>query len=69
MKLANDILSARTKEDVSFRELSKILEIDKATLYRIECGEPPKLEAFFKICRWLNKPMEYYFKKSEKVKK
>lgn len=69
MKLANDMLAARTKDDVSFRELMVILEIDKATLHRIECGDAPKIDAFFKICRWLGKPMETYFKKSEKVKK
>jgi transcriptional regulator with XRE-family HTH domain len=69
MKLAEDILAARTKGDISFRELSGVLEIDIATLYRIECGEAPKLDNFFIICRWLGKPMETYFKKSEKVKK
>ncbi len=63
MKLAGDILEKRTKDDVSFRELSDLTGIDRSVLHSIECGDirPPKLNDFFIICNWLEQPMEAYF--------
>lgn len=63
MKLAGDILEKRTKDDVSFRQLSDLIGIDKSSLYRMECGDQflPKLNDFFLVCKWLGRPMEMYF--------
>jgi hypothetical protein len=63
MKFAGDILDKRTKDDVSFRQLQALLSVDKQVLHKAESGGMPKLETFFVICRWLDKPMENYFVK------
>lgn len=60
-KFAGDILDKRTREDISFTGLVAILDIDRASLWRAESGDIPKLQNFFKICSWLGKPMETYF--------
>lgn len=68
MKLANDLIAKRTKDNLSFNDTVIATGIEKTALYRAEIGDIPKLESFARMCKWLGKPMDNYitFKTSGK---
>lgn len=66
--LADDILKKRTKEDLSIRGASTASGLNKDTLWNMEVGESsPSLDHYYKICVWLDKPLDSYFVKPKNV--
>lgn len=47
--------------NVSLRKTAKEIGISPATLCRITNGKEPDISTYYKICAWLNHPMEKYF--------
>lgn len=63
MRLANDVIGFRTKHGLTIKKLSKMTGVGEMAIYRLETGDIPKLENYFRICNAMGKPMDYYFKK------
>lgn len=51
---------------ISLRDAEKLSGISFTTLSRIENGNTPDLETFSTACKWMDKPMELYFKSKTK---
>lgn len=49
-------------ENINYRQLSILLDLNNSMLFRIKSGATPKLEAFFTIVRWLGVPAETFIK-------
>lgn len=60
-KFADDILALRTKQDMSFRNLAEAIQVDRSLLHKAETGVCTSIDAFFRICKWMGKPMDSYF--------
>lgn len=60
-KFADAILALRTKQDMSFRNLSDAIQVDRSLLHKAETGVCSSIDAFYRICQWLDKPMESFF--------
>lgn len=48
------------KRRIGLREFGEQIGISAATLSRIERGNVPDVETFFKICKWLKSPMSRF---------
>jgi hypothetical protein len=59
-RLAKDMISKRTADDVSLGALSKTTGIPKPTLYIIETGVVNRIDLLIGICNWLGKPVQHY---------
>jgi len=54
---------AKQKRRIGVRELAKEVGISAATFSRVNNGNPPDLETFFKFCFWMGKnPNDFYNK-------
>ena len=68
-KLADLFLSERIKRDyirkkyTGLREYSKEIEVSSSTLSRLGKCKGLDINTIFKICSWLNKPINYFIKK------
>lgn len=64
-KLAKDILAKRTKENISFRDITKQLKskVHFSSVQRIEdATQMPSAETLGVLCDWLSKPVSEYYK-------
>lgn len=71
-QLARDVFTKRNKltgnvtretiKQSSLRGTAEKIKISFATLSRIEHCKMPDLITYMKICNWLGKRMDYYFK-------
>lgn len=43
----------RTASGLSYREAEDASGVDKASIHRIEMGNPPNLPNFARLCRWI----------------
>lgn len=68
MRLANDLIRKRSKEGLSFTDVSVITGIPRKTLFRAETGDVPHLENYWILCQWLGVPLETYFSKPKTKK-
>jgi transcriptional regulator with XRE-family HTH domain len=60
-KFAKDLKSIRQDLGVGVRGL-KGLNVSHSTISRLENGKLPDILTYAKICRWMEKPLETYFK-------
>lgn len=65
--LAEAILNKRIKEELTLRFAAGKCEISLSVLYRMEVGEEtPSLNNYYRVCKWLDKPLDAFFVKPEK---
>lgn len=60
-KFANDIFEKRLKQNLSLRELEKITGVKHWIIHKMEEGQQPPVDAFGKMCAWLNVSTDKYF--------
>lgn len=64
--LAEMIKNKRNSTNLGLRETAEqIGSISASTLLRVENGNPPDLDTYFKICHWLNVPTDYFSENTE----
>ena len=56
------IRMAKEKRRIGVREFSKEIGISFPTLSRIENGSLPDIETFFKLCKWMKKSSNLFYK-------
>ena len=56
MKLGSLIKAYMEKNSLSLRELAKEIDCHHATLHRLVCGQPVRMDVFSKILTWIVKP-------------
>jgi len=49
-------------EDIDLRTLAARISVSASTLSRCENGDRPDLDAYAKICYWLEKPLDMFIK-------
>ena len=60
--LAEMIRNKRESTNLGLREAAEqIGKFSASTLLRIENGNLPDLDTYFKICTWLNVPADYFY--------
>lgn len=53
MQLAEEIKERRYRDGLSLTQLSKILAIDRTTIWRVEVGHTPTLPTFVRLIEYL----------------
>jgi transcriptional regulator with XRE-family HTH domain len=65
-KFGQAIIAKRTKDGTSLRDLEKQTGLHKTTVYRAELAESlPDIDTYFKICQWLEVPLDKFFVKGK----
>lgn len=68
--LGEAILNKRTKEEITFRAAAVQSGVDMMCLHRMEVGkETPSLNNYYRVCKWLDKPLDAFFVKPKTTKK
>ena len=60
-KFSKDLKSIRQDLGVGVRGLIG-LDVSHSTISRLENGKLPDILTYAKICKWMDKPLETYFK-------
>ncbi len=58
----------RDNLDMGLRDAAKQCNLSASTLSRIENGGMPDTESFFRICKWMILPANYFMKKTQTPK-
>ena len=61
-KFGEKVYMKACAQRLTVRQAGDIIGISTATFSRIQNGKPPDIETFGKACKWLNMPMESFFK-------
>lgn len=70
ISLADAILKERISAALTIRGAAKIAQVDASALHRMEIGEEtPSLNNYYRVCKWLDEPLDAFFLKPKKVKK
>jgi len=54
---------AKEKRRIGVREFAKKIGVSASTISRVENGKLPDVETFYKICWWMNKSTDEFFKR------
>lgn len=58
-----DAIEARRKaEDLSWRQVGRLLDLSPSTFSRLARGRRPDVDTFFRLLAWLNLPAETFMK-------
>lgn len=61
-EFSEDIRVKRAKFNTGVREVGKMIGVSATTVSRLENENIPDLITYFKVCKWLGKPVEGYIK-------
>lgn len=70
MMLGDAVLAKRTSDELTLRSAAASAQVDHMALYRMEVGaDTPTLNNYYRVCKWLDKPMDAFFIKPKTEKK
>lgn len=59
---AEKVTLHRERCRLSLRDAGKQVNLSASTLNRIEQGKLPDIETFFRLCKWMILPTDYFLK-------
>lgn len=61
VRLAEDFLNKRQKENLSLKQVAKTLGVSLSSAFRIESANVITIDTLVKVCNWLGVNVQHYF--------